>query len=87
MFALQFANVQLQIVLPMHEHDEVLLDGEPFELVPFPNLGGLKEVESQFGRSELRVLDMSGVDRVKGEFERISLKYEQRVELPGNLSL
>jgi hypothetical protein len=84
MFVLLFTNVQLQITLPMHERDKLLINAEPFELMPFPNLGGLKDVEARFGRSELRVLDMSGVERVKGESERIPLKYEQRVELPAN---
>jgi len=42
----------------------------------------LKDVESQFGRSELRVLDMSGIERVKGESESISLRYAQRIKLP-----
>lgn len=51
----------------------------------FSNLGGLKDVEFRFGGSELCVLDMSGVERVKGESEPISLKYEQRVEPPENV--
>jgi hypothetical protein len=86
MFVLQFANVLLQIALPMHEHDDAILNGEPFELLPFPHLGEMRDFESQFGRSELRVLDMSGVERVRGESESISLRYSQLIEPTRNLS-
>ncbi|AMP13289.1 HNH endonuclease [Collimonas pratensis] len=85
MFVLQFANVLLQIALPMHEHDDALLNGETFEILPFPHLGEMKDFESQFGRSELRVLDMSGVERVRDESEPISLQYSQQIEPSGNL--
>jgi HNH endonuclease len=84
MFVLQFANALLQIALPMHEQDDSILKGEAFELSPFPHVGGLTELESQFGRSELRVLDMSGVERVKNESEPVSLRYAERIELAGS---
>lgn len=85
MFVLQFANALLQIALPMHEHDDPILKGEPYELLPFPHIGGLTELESQYGRSELRVVDMSGIERVRNEVEPVLLQYAQRIELAGSL--
>ncbi|EKS70226.1 MULTISPECIES: HNH endonuclease [unclassified Caballeronia] len=84
MFVLQFSHLHLQIALPMHEQDKALCDGKLFEIMPFPHIGGLAEVEAKFGRSEVRTVDLSGVERVKGEIETIPFKYEQRVELLGN---
>jgi hypothetical protein len=80
-FVLQFSHVQLQIALPMHEQDGAFVDGAPFELVPFPNLGGLVDVETKFGKGRTLVLDMSGVERIKDDIESITLGYEQRIEI------
>lgn len=81
MFVLQFANLLLQIALPMIEQDIGILDGQEFELLPFPHLGGLKKIDSEFGKSTFLILDMSGVERVKGESETMSFRYAERIEI------
>ncbi len=82
-FVLQFSNAAIQINLPMHEQDRVLLSGKPFELRLFPHVWGTVDHESAYGASSHSVADMSTTEVVKGDVITMHFRYDHAVDGKG----
>ncbi len=80
-FALQFSNLMLQIILPMHEQDKSFMNGKNFELGWFPTVAGIANHEETFGPTVRKVIDMSGTAPVKGDQEPMRFRFESREEI------
>jgi hypothetical protein len=81
-FVLQFSNLVLQIVLPMHKEDLAIIEAGKFEMALFPHLGGLKEHEDAYGPSGSKTIDMSGVEVVRHEHETMTFHFDKMIEMP-----
>ncbi len=81
-FVLQFSNLVLQIILPMHNEDRAIIEAGKFEMALFPHLGGLKEHEDTYGPSGSRIIDMSGVEVVRHEHETMNFHFDEMIKMP-----
>jgi hypothetical protein len=80
-FALQFSNLMLQIILPIHGQDKSFMNGKNFELGWFPTVAGIANHEDTFGPTVRKVIDMSGTAPVKGDQEPMRFRFESREEI------
>jgi len=81
-FALQFSNLSIQVILPMHEQDRAFMHGKHFELGWFPLLSGIGAHEEKYGPTTHRILDMSNPNTVKGDQESMRFKYQSIEVIP-----
>ncbi|MFS2049368.1 HNH endonuclease [Variovorax sp. Varisp41] len=79
-FVLQFSNLVLQIILPMHKEDRAIIEAGKFEMALFPHLGGLKEHEDTYGPSGSKTIDMSGFGVVRREHETMNFHFDKMID-------
>jgi hypothetical protein len=81
-FVLEFSNLVLQIILPMHNEDRAILEAGNYELALAPHRGGTRAHEETYGPSSWEAIDMSGVELVRREHAPMNWHYDELIELP-----